>query len=86
MNLKSISSKLTRFDEAVLTDFILDRIKNKVFNYRMYWAEILLNQEKGIDSRQEYYLDRWQWKNGRMINTLTKQEVMYLHFINWKKI
>ncbi len=79
------NSKLTRFDETVLTNFILNSIKNKVFNYRIYWSKILLNQEKGIDSRQEYYLDRWQWENGKIVNMMTKQEVMYLHFINWKK-
>jgi hypothetical protein len=73
------------FDEHVVTNFIKNNITDNAFKYKVYWPTILLNQEKGKDSHQEYYLDRWMWKNGKMINTCTREEVMYLHFINWKK-
>ncbi|MFC4739537.1 DUF6625 family protein [Flavobacterium ponti] len=73
------------FDEHVVTNFINKNIANKVFKYNLYWPTILLNQEKGRDSHQEYYLDKWQWQNGKMVDIHTKEEVMYLHFINWKK-
>lgn len=78
-------SKLRRFDEIVLTDYIKSQITENNFDYQVYWSSILLNQERGIDSRQQYYLDRWMWFNGTMLNTKSNKEVMYLHFINWKK-
>ena len=31
------------------------------------------------------FLNRWLWKYGQVINTKTNEEVMYLHFINWKR-
>lgn len=73
------------FDEHVLTNFIKRNIADDKFIYKVYWSTILLNQEKGRDSHQEYHLDRWTWNNGKMLNTKTNEEVMYLHFINWKK-
>jgi hypothetical protein len=78
-------SKFKWFDEYVLTNFIKERLIENTFEYKVYWPTILLNQERGIDSRQEYYLNRWMWQNSKMINTKTNEEVMYLHFINWKR-
>src|SRR5690606_16338131 len=60
-------------------------MENNQLPFKIKWDAILCNQERGRDSHQEYYLDRWQWQNGKMINTKTKEEVMYLHFINWKR-
>lgn len=77
--------KFMWFDEEKLTNYIKNGIAQNQYKYRVYWSSILLNQERERDSHQEYYLDRWQWENGKMINTKTDQEVMYLHFINWKK-
>jgi hypothetical protein len=80
--------KFNWFDEHVLTNYIKDESDENSFEYNVYWTKILLNQEKGFDSRQEYYLDKWQWQNGKMIDLDSKNddnEVMYLHFINWKK-
>ena len=31
------------------------------------------------------FLNRWLWKDGQLMNIKTKEEVMYLHFINWKR-
>lgn len=76
-----VQKKLMRCDEELLTEYL----KENKQDYKIYWDQILLNQEKGIDSHQEYYLNRWLWKNGKMINTQTKEVVMYLHFINWKR-
>ncbi|WP_178984747.1 DUF6625 family protein [Winogradskyella helgolandensis] len=67
-------------DEVVLTQYLKEHPEVLV-----YWPNILCNQERGRDSHQEYHLDRWQWQNGTMINAQTQDEVMYLHFINWKR-
>lgn len=72
-------------DEVVLTEYIKNSKEFKKLNLKVYWDTILCNQERGRDSHQEYYLDRWLWDNGKMTNTKTKEEVMYLHFINWKR-
>ena len=70
-------------DEIHFTNLILEKNK-KSTSIRTYWPKYLLNVENGIDSHQEYHLDRWRFENGSVINTITKNEVMYLHFINWK--
>ena len=70
-------------DEVILTAYLKQQTAIKV-----YWDNILLNQERGIDSHQDYYLDKWQWKGGKMlelVNGKVVNEVMYLHFINWKR-
>lgn len=72
-------------DEVVLTDCIKHNPEFKTLDLKVYWSNILCNQERGRDSHQEYYLDRWQWQNGKLLNTKTNEEVMYLHFINWKR-
>ncbi|AFL81695.1 hypothetical protein Aeqsu_2235 [Aequorivita sublithincola DSM 14238] len=49
---------------------------------------LLKLQENGQDSHQEYYLDKWLWKDGKMLELKNREpinEVMYLHFINWKR-
>ena len=74
-------TKFKWFDEEKLTCFL----KQNQFDFKIFWSTILLNQERGRDSHQEYHLDRWLWENGKMINTFSNKEVMYLHFINWKK-
>lgn len=75
------------FDEQVLTNYF----KSDQFaemHLRIYWPTILLNQERGRDSHQEYHLDKWQCQDGKMLRLESGKivdEVMYLHFINWKK-
>ena len=74
---------LTRFDENLLTDAI-----NKKSYFKVYWSKILCNQERGFDSRQEYYLNKWLYKNGKIYDLKgenDKEEYMYMHFMNWKK-
>jgi hypothetical protein len=71
------------FDEHHFSKYIQNNNVNG-FNNKIFWSKILLNQERGRDSHQEYYLDKWQWQNGKMINIKNNEEVMYLHFINWK--
>lgn len=77
--------KFMWFDEKHLTNYLKSKMENNQLPFKIKWDAILCNQERGRDSHQEYYLDRWQWQNGKMINTKTKEEVMYLHFINWKR-
>lgn len=55
-----------------------------VLKLRCFWKKDLLNVENNMDSHQDYHLDRWLWKDGHLINTKTNEEIMYLHFINWK--
>lgn len=74
--------KLTIFDEILLTSFI-----NNSNEFKIKWDIILCNQENGIDSHQEYHLNKWMWKDGgvyKLYNNKIIDEVMYLHFINWK--
>lgn len=78
-------SQLMRFDEEKLTNHIKHEAAAGRLYFNVYWDKILCNQERGRDSHQEYYLERWFWDNGRMINTQTGEEIMYLHFINWKR-
>lgn len=77
--------KFMWFDEKIVTNYIKNNIQENNFRYKIYWPTILLNKERGRDSHQEYHLDRWLWEKGKMLNTKTNEEVMYLHFINWKK-
>lgn len=77
------NNKNGQFFDEIHFDKYLKKV-NKVLNLRIYWAKYLLNVENNMDSHQDYHLDRWLWKNGKLTNTKTNQEVMYLHFINWK--
>lgn len=71
-------------EEQVLTMHLKSIMENQN-TPKVYWTSILCNKENGIDSHQEYYLDKWLWKDGKMIDVITNEEVMYLHFINWKR-
>ncbi|MFD0933335.1 DUF6625 family protein [Psychroflexus salinarum] len=70
------------FDEQVLSNYL----KTTQHDFKIKWDKILCNQERGIDSHQEYELNRWIWNKGKLLNTKTQEEVMYLHFINWKRM
>lgn len=79
------TSKLTRFDENLLTNLIKE---NNEYSSVVFWQSILCNQENGVDSHQEYYLNKWLWDKGsvfRLKKNKVEHEVMYLHFINWKR-
>ncbi len=85
--IKSFSAeKMMRFCEGTFSNIVTDALQDNII--KVYWQKILCNQERGIDSHQEYYLDKWLWKDGEMVelkNGKVVNEVMYLHFINWKK-
>ncbi|WP_417620165.1 DUF6625 family protein [Oceanihabitans sediminis] len=75
-------------DEVVLSNYIKSNPEFKMLKLKVFWPAILCNQERGIDSHQEYHLDKWLWKDGKMLelkNGEPIKEVMYLHFINWKR-
>lgn len=77
--------ELQRIDEEAFT-VCLKSIKLSA-NLNIWWDNYLLNQINGI-AHQEYYLDRWMWKDGKMYEIIkgkVVKEVMYLHFINWKQ-
>jgi len=74
-------------EEQVFTKHLHSQ-KNTTNTPKVFWNTILCNQENGRDSHQEYYLDKWLWKEGKMLELQNNQpvnEVMYLHFINWKR-
>lgn len=74
-------------EEQVLTKHLHSQMNNADAP-KVFWPKILCNQENGRDSHQEYYLDKWLWKDGKMLelkNGKPVNEVMYLHFINWKR-
>ena len=73
-------------DEKILTECLKNKSFNKVQDIKIYWDTILCNQERGIDSHQEYHLDKWRWDKGKLVDNFSNKEVMYLHFINWKRM
>ncbi|SRX76502.1 DUF6625 family protein [Aequorivita antarctica] len=79
--------KFMWFDEVVLTEHLKNLIGKDENPYRVFWDSELI--KKGIESEihQEYYLDRWLYKKGKIIDLFdnNKKEYMYLHFINWKR-
>ncbi|WP_339699870.1 DUF6625 family protein [uncultured Marixanthomonas sp.] len=81
--------QLQRMDEEILTEYLWQKINHpSKQTFQIKWDSILCNQENGRDSHQEYYLDTWLWKDGKMLelkNGKPVNEVMYLHFINWKR-
>ncbi|WP_410004682.1 DUF6625 family protein [Aequorivita nionensis] len=80
--------KIKRVDELVLSNYIKNDTFFKGLDLKVFWSKILCNQENGRDSHQEYYLDKWLWNDGKMLelkNGKPVNEVMYLHFINWKR-
>src|SRR5690554_405212 len=75
-------------DEIVLSNYIKTDPAFKLLGLKEYWPSILCNQERGRDSHQEYHLDKWLWEDGKMLelkNGEVINEVMYLHFMNWKR-
>lgn len=75
-------------DEVVLSNYIKTNPDFETMELKVYWPTILCNQERGFDSHQEYHLDKWLWKDGKMLEVKNGEpinEVMYLHFINWKR-
>ena len=72
-------------DEKILTECLKNKSFNKVQDIKIYWDTILLNSDSKGRAHQEYYLNKWLWEEGKVKETITKKEVMYLHFINWKR-
>ncbi|WP_348810492.1 DUF6625 family protein [Flavobacterium maritimum] len=73
------------FDENAFALIIGElKLKNTI---SVYWEDELL--DKGIESvaHQEYVLDKWLYKKGKVyeLTESSVKEYMYLHFINWKK-
>tara|TARA_R110000851_G_scaffold327830_1_gene497804 strand:- start:18046 stop:18990 length:945 start_codon:yes stop_codon:yes gene_type:complete len=81
-----INPQMKRFCEGTFSEITNEAIKEDLIKVK--WDKILCNQENGRDSHQEYYLDRWLWKDGKILELKNGEpinEVMYLHFINWKR-
>ncbi|MAM29031.1 MAG: hypothetical protein CMC13_08410 [Flavobacteriaceae bacterium] len=78
-------AQLMRIDEEAFTETLKDPDTYNKLN--IWWDAYLMNHNKGR-AHQEYLLDKWLWKNGKMLelkNGKPIKEVMYLHFINWKR-
>ena len=77
---------MKRFCEGTFSDITKEALKEG--SIKVEWDKILCNKERGRDSHQEYYLDKWLWQDGRVLELEKEKpvkEVMYLHFINWKR-
>ena len=73
-------------EEHKLTNY-LKLIQSSTSFPKIYWKKYLLNNNNG-KAHQEYHLDKWIWKDGKILelkNGEVINEVMYLHFINWKR-
>ena len=82
-----LEKKLMRVDEEAFTVVLKNLLKQATPGLKIYWNTYLMNQTQG-KAQQEYYLDKWLWKEGKMLeikNGKPIDEVMYLHFINWKR-
>lgn len=79
------SKKHYRVDELAFTEFLADPVL-KPSEIKLYWESNLLFTDKGA-AHQEYLLNRWLFKEGKLFDTQSekKSEYMYLHFINWKR-
>ncbi len=77
--------KLMRIDEEAFSVYLKNpEIQSK---YKIWWEGYLMNNTNG-KAHQEYYLDKWLWKDGKILELKEGKpinEVMYLHFINWKR-
>lgn len=72
------------FDEYVFTNFLK---KNNNHCIKVFWDKEAVNKGMKSEVHQEYYLDRWLYKEGKIydLHSHINTEYMYLHFINWKK-
>jgi hypothetical protein len=57
---------------------------------KVYWPEFLLNYSKpktNAPSKLPKYVNKYLWKNGKLFEYTTgsPQEILYLHFMTWKK-
>lgn len=80
--------KLQRMDEEILSSHLKQTMGQQINPFKVCWDKILLNSEAGRDSHQEYTYNKWLWENGKVFQLQNRKiidEVMYLHFINWKR-
>ncbi|WP_417861547.1 DUF6625 family protein [Winogradskyella sediminis] len=78
-------NKLMRIDEEAFTFHLKNEKKHAKF--KIWWEDYLMNHNNG-KAHQEYCLDKWLWKEGKILEVKNEEpinEVMYLHFINWKR-
>jgi len=80
-------SKFMWFDEEVLTKHIKYLNKKDKNPYKVFWNKELIKEGIESEKHQEYYLDRWLYKDGKVFDLHSDilKEYMYLHFINWKR-
>jgi hypothetical protein len=82
-----ISNTSYYFDEVGMTE-VLNKT-GKVDKSRVYWPKFLFNypyEVKHGPSIVPKILNRWHWKDGYLLEESENGgEVMYLHFMTWKK-
>ncbi|WP_417237413.1 DUF6625 family protein [Bizionia paragorgiae] len=79
------TSKHLRYDEVGFTK-IVSKLEVEGLT-KVFWDEKLLQGGIKSEVHQEYFLDRWLYKEGAVYDLYdaNKMEYMYLHFINWKR-
>lgn len=79
------TSKHLRYDEIGFSK-IVSKLEVEGL-IKVFWDEKLLQDGIKSEVHQEYFLDRWLYKEGAVYDLYgaNKKEYMYLHFINWKR-
>lgn len=76
------------FDEVGMTDVI--ETESSKGALKVYWPKFLLNykdipKDRGVSNLPKL-LNHWRWEDGKLFEEGDKGgEVMYLHFMTWKK-
>ncbi|QCZ92916.1 DUF6625 family protein [Salinimonas iocasae] len=76
------------FDEVGMTE-VIKKKQNDGENIRVYWPDYLLNFKQPRakkPSQVPKVLNHWLWKKGKLFELGDQGgEIMYLHFMTWKK-
>ena len=76
------------FDEVGMTE-VIKKKQNDGENIRVYWPDYLLNFKQPREQKPSHVpkvLNHWLWKKGKLFELGDKGgEIMYLHFMTWKK-
>lgn len=76
------------FDEVGMTEVIKKKQQNDD-SIRVYWPKHLLNFKQTAKPKPSHVpklLNHWRWKEGRLMEEGPEGgEIMYLHFMTWKK-
>ncbi|WP_088239395.1 DUF6625 family protein [Calothrix rhizosoleniae] len=80
-----LSSEHTCFDESAMTNLV--KSLSQRGEVSVFWPQWLVNYpnlyKPMLAARLGLHTNRWRWDSGKLYNQ--NQEVMYMHFMTWKK-